>query len=202
MSAPRLPLADGRLGDANLRGQRLLGQLASDSRGPDRGGVVFVHGGSVANGNRESQCLGNDKLSAGGDPSGMDSFGRKLRKLREARELSQEQLGFSLAVTKATVSKWENDRSEPNLRQLRGLRRIFRDYIRSLDELIVEDEQLPVDGAKHLRDQPPPAYGDPRQIASMEEMMLLARFRALTGKRRRGLLDLLSEETAASSERK
>lgn len=48
-------------------------------------------------------------------------FGGRLREARNAQELSGEELGRRLAVSKATISHWENGRYEPNLAQLGAL---------------------------------------------------------------------------------
>ena len=42
-------------------------------------------------------------------------FGYKVRKLREVKGLSQEQLAHRIGVTHAAVSQWENGRSFPRM---------------------------------------------------------------------------------------
>lgn len=48
-------------------------------------------------------------------------FKERLREARNARGLSGEALGKTLAVSKATISHWENGRYEPSLEQLKAL---------------------------------------------------------------------------------
>src|SRR3546814_16364032 len=63
----------------------------------------------------------------------MKRFADRLREARVAAGLTQEQLGFSLGITKSSVSAWENGRATPSFRMLPALR---RELGRSLDELI------------------------------------------------------------------
>lgn len=48
-------------------------------------------------------------------------FKDRLREARTERGLSGEALGTKLAVSKATISHWENGRYEPSLAQLKAL---------------------------------------------------------------------------------
>lgn len=48
-------------------------------------------------------------------------FKERLKQAREAAELTGTALGAKLAVSKATISHWENGRYEPNLAQLTAL---------------------------------------------------------------------------------
>lgn len=45
-------------------------------------------------------------------------FGRRLRELREAMNLTQEELGKLVKQTKANISKYETGKLQPNLRVL------------------------------------------------------------------------------------
>ena len=64
-------------------------------------------------------------------------FSEKLRELRKARSLTQEQLAEALYVSRTAVSKWESGRGYPNIDSLKGLSRFFSV---SIDELICPDE--------------------------------------------------------------
>ncbi len=44
---------------------------------------------------------------------GMKGFGDRLREARTAAGMTQEQLGFALGVTKASISAWENGCNDP-----------------------------------------------------------------------------------------
>lgn len=39
----------------------------------------------------------------------METMGNRIRQLREARKLTQEQLGAEVGVSKSAVSQWEDD---------------------------------------------------------------------------------------------
>ncbi|OLU25589.1 hypothetical protein BVH03_18310 [Pseudomonas sp. PA15(2017)] len=114
----------------------------------------------------------------------MNTFGSRLRALRETRNWSQEQLGFELGVTKATVSKWETDRARPGLDTLLKIRTLFAEQAITLDFL---------GGGEGLRTAEQSAYyaADPRLARSPDELQLLLLFRDLPRQRRQGLLKLL-----------
>lgn len=44
----------------------------------------------------------------------METFGQRLKKLRNEKEMTGEQLGNYLNVTKVAISKWENDSRFPD----------------------------------------------------------------------------------------
>ena len=81
--------------------------------------------------------------------SGMKLFD-KIRILRKARGLSQEQLGYSLSrvnkdgISRQTVSDWENGKFEPKLDNIRDLAEVFNvSFDALLDEAVdLEDEQV------------------------------------------------------------
>lgn len=74
----------------------------------------------------------------------------KIRILRKARGLSQEQLGFSLSrvnkdgISRQTVSDWENGKFEPKLENIRDLAKVLNvTYDALLDEsLDLEDDKV------------------------------------------------------------
>jgi len=76
------------------------------------------------------------------------SFGKKLRELRERKNLTQKELGDILNLTKANISKYENGKLEPNLETLKNISNFFQvttDFL--LNESIVyakesEKEQI------------------------------------------------------------
>ena len=49
------------------------------------------------------------------------SFGNRLKKLREARKLSQEKLAERCRVSSSCVSRWETDSLEPNYKNILAL---------------------------------------------------------------------------------
>ena len=52
-------------------------------------------------------------------------YGEKIKAKRKAMGLSQEDLAEKLGVTRQAVSKWEMDRAQPTMTNLRELARIF-----------------------------------------------------------------------------
>ena len=74
----------------------------------------------------------------------------KIRILRKARGLSQEQLGFSLSrvnkdgISRQTVSDWENGKFEPKLENIRDLAEVLNvSFDALLDESIdLEDDKV------------------------------------------------------------
>jgi transcriptional regulator with XRE-family HTH domain len=54
------------------------------------------------------------------------SIGEKIARYRKKAELSQEELGQQLFVTRQTVSQWENDQTVPTLENFMRLCEIFK----------------------------------------------------------------------------
>jgi transcriptional regulator with XRE-family HTH domain len=64
------------------------------------------------------------------------NFSKQLKKYRELNLLSQEVLAEKIYVTRQTISKWENDKSYPDIHNLVALSILFAI---SLDELVKGD---------------------------------------------------------------
>ncbi|MBV7390392.1 MULTISPECIES: helix-turn-helix domain-containing protein [Enterococcus] len=64
------------------------------------------------------------------------NFSKQLKKYREINKFSQEVLAEKIFVTRQTISKWENDKSYPDIHNLVALSILF-DI--SLDELVKGD---------------------------------------------------------------
>lgn len=67
------------------------------------------------------------------------TFGQKLKKLREAKGLSQEGLAAELNVSRQAVYKWEADKGYPDIENLINISDFFEVTI---DELIRHDKKL------------------------------------------------------------
>lgn len=67
------------------------------------------------------------------------NFSNQLKKYRNIHQLSQEALAEKIYVTRQTISKWENDKSYPDIHNLIALSVLF-DI--SLDELVKGDVQV------------------------------------------------------------
>ena len=66
-------------------------------------------------------------------------YGKHLKELREAKKLSQDQAAQELNVSRQAISKWENDKTFPDIDNLIRLSRL---YGVTLDELVgVEREK-------------------------------------------------------------
>lgn len=63
-------------------------------------------------------------------------LGKHIKKFRQEKQLSQEELANRIYVTRQTVSNWENDKSYPDVNSLLLLSEIFQI---SLDRLIKGD---------------------------------------------------------------
>ena len=66
-------------------------------------------------------------------------FGEKLKELRKARSLTQEELAEALYVSRTAVSKWESGRGYPSIDSLKELSQYFSV---SIDELVSPDEAI------------------------------------------------------------
>jgi len=55
----------------------------------------------------------------------LESFGERLRRLRENKNLTQEQLGKILNVKKSAISKYETDKISMNIESIKLLARYF-----------------------------------------------------------------------------
>ncbi|MFC4729356.1 helix-turn-helix domain-containing protein [Coralloluteibacterium thermophilus] len=118
----------------------------------------------------------------------MSSFPERLRAARLALGMTQEELGFELGVTKASVSAWETGREAPSFRLLPGLREALAC---SLDALICGIEAEGVrEGNADAR------YASRARDAG--ERALLQRYRTLPARQQAALLTLVKD---ARSER-
>lgn len=55
----------------------------------------------------------------------MDGIGRRLQFLRENKGLMQEDVSKKLNVSRSCVSSWERNRTEPNVKQVYDLAKLF-----------------------------------------------------------------------------
>lgn len=67
------------------------------------------------------------------------NFSKQLKGYREKIGLSQEELAEKIYVTRQTISKWENNRSYPDIHNLIALSVLFNI---TLDELVKGDLEL------------------------------------------------------------
>ena len=65
------------------------------------------------------------------------TIGEKIQKYRKQLELSQEELGQKLLVSRQTVSLWEKDQTVPTIDNIKRLREIFGI---SVDELLGSED--------------------------------------------------------------
>lgn len=65
------------------------------------------------------------------------SIGEKIYQLRKTANLSQEQFGEMLGVSRQSVSKWESNQSQPELQTIIEISKLFNI---SLDELLKDED--------------------------------------------------------------
>ena len=86
------------------------------------------------------------------------TFGERLKSLRIARNLSQQQLASKLFVSRSSVANWENDRRLPDFILISRLAQFFRMDVSELTQfgdaesapaeiIIVDDETILLQGA-------------------------------------------------------
>ena len=89
----------------------------------------------------------------------MKIFGERLRKLREARGLTQIQLGRIVNVSNTTISQYEADRRTPShpdiIRKLAEFFGTSMDYLCGHDIVALEEQGVPRHIAEILCDLPP-----------------------------------------------
>ncbi|CZR99055.1 MULTISPECIES: helix-turn-helix domain-containing protein [unclassified Clostridioides] len=66
------------------------------------------------------------------------NFGENLKRLRKERNLSQEQLSEMLNVSRQAISKWESNKTYPDIENLILLRNIFNI---ALDDLLFDENK-------------------------------------------------------------
>ncbi|SPP27223.1 helix-turn-helix domain-containing protein [Brochothrix thermosphacta] len=75
------------------------------------------------------------------------SFGKKLKRLRQNKEISQKELGKILNTTQSSIGRYEKDQGVPDLDTLR----LIADYFKvSIDSLI--DRDTSKDNSNELRE--------------------------------------------------
>lgn len=75
-------------------------------------------------------------------------MGERIRAKRRERDLTQEELANMLGVTKAAVSKWENEESFPDITMLPEIAQLFHITIDELFDYTLLDTQQLVDRLK------------------------------------------------------
>lgn len=66
-------------------------------------------------------------------------IGNQIKKLRESKGLTQKQLAYKIGVSAVTITRYENNDREPNIKILNKLSTVFNI---SIDSLINEDQSL------------------------------------------------------------
>jgi transcriptional regulator with XRE-family HTH domain len=77
------------------------------------------------------------------------TFPERLRELRTASSLSQEQLALQLNVTRQAVAKWENGRALPDLDRAIAISRLYRV---TLDSLFLPQEECAAQSGSSRQD--------------------------------------------------
>lgn len=74
----------------------------------------------------------------------MDTFGQRLRALREENNLTQRQLAEQIGYGKSSVSFWENDLKDPTSKVIIKLSKLFKvtsDYLLGLEDYFAQKKQ-------------------------------------------------------------
>ncbi len=72
-------------------------------------------------------------------------IGERILKLRKEKNISQEELGFKINVSRQTISKWENNESSPDLNNLKSLAKLFdvsTDYLVNGNKSLVKKTKI------------------------------------------------------------
>ena len=72
------------------------------------------------------------------------TFGENLKRLRQRKNISQDELARKLNIKQYVISSWEIGRSEPNREQIKFLSTYFNvptDYLLGKDVIMVKDEK-------------------------------------------------------------
>lgn len=77
-------------------------------------------------------------------------IGEKIRAKRRERNLTQEELANKLFVSKAAVSKWENEESYPDITMLPQIAHIFHITMDELFDYTLEDKPLNIINEYHF----------------------------------------------------
>lgn len=83
----------------------------------------------------------------------MTTIGERIRQAREAIPMSQDALGEKIGVSRAAVSQWENNETEPRGKRLQELARVLNKSTAWLVDSTVSAEPEPA--APGFRDSPP-----------------------------------------------
>ena len=115
----------------------------------------------------------------------MATTGEKLRKLREERDLSMQDLADKIGVNKTTIFKWEHDRvplrkaSTDNLRMLSRVLNVSEDDLLSVDPVapvrIKSPDYALIDGKTvvHIESKPAPQTNNDRLLLYALDVLMM-----------------------------
>jgi len=67
----------------------------------------------------------------------MNTIGKRIRELREEKELSQEKLGKAMGISQAGIARWESGVNTPDIYSVAMLAKFFNvttDYLIGLED--------------------------------------------------------------------
>lgn len=76
------------------------------------------------------------------------TLGERIQKYRKMKELSQEELGKLLHISRQTISKWESNQSSPDIQSCKAMADVFGI---SLEELLDESKKIKTDQSTNHR---------------------------------------------------
>lgn len=98
------------------------------------------------------------------------NFSQQIKKLRDSRGLTQEQMANELGISRQAVSNWENDRNLPDIEMLISISTTF-DI--SLDELILGERKMNNMTEKLIKDTNENRTAKMNMITSLLGLVLL-----------------------------
>lgn len=108
----------------------------------------------------------------------------RIKELRTAKHLTQEELGNILSIQKAAISKYENGRADPSMDILRKMAALFNvstDYILGISATITPNK-------------PPASAAAGVQALTPQDQELLRKYHELDSRGKQAVLDTLDRE--------
>ncbi len=80
------------------------------------------------------------------DPQVLEEFGKRIKKARNKKKISQESLGELLSITRQAISKWENGKSVPDISIWRKISEVLEvdlsDFVNMVDNSIKNNTNI------------------------------------------------------------
>ena len=110
------------------------------------------------------------------------SIGANIKRLREARNITQRELGEAVGVSDKAVSTWELEIKEPRMGTIQKL----ADFFGVSKSNIIEDVKTPAEAGAAFDDFTYAMYGESRGLTEENKNMLLDMARMLKKRQQEG----------------